>query len=151
MYLFYYRVNTNLANVRCIRNHWFMCWPNFTHSNKLCVLAKNSIKLFCMCTLCVTYAYPVSVSDFTDFFKNRRNSIKLCWNKSMKMPRLNDDERNQAIGMQACHQLLSVSRHFGWLIDWMVFYAAFNSISVISRRQFTLFMLSWISPVLERP
>ena len=26
----------------------------------------------------------------------------------------------------------------------MVFYAAFNSISVISRRQFTLFMLSWV-------
>ena len=35
-----------------------------------------------------------------------------------------------------------------WLIDWMVFYAAFNSISVISRRQLTLFMLSWVSPVL---
>ena len=30
----------------------------------------------------------------------------------------------------------------------MVFYAAFNSISVISRQQLTLFMLSWISPVL---
>ena len=29
----------------------------------------------------------------------------------------------------------------------MVFYAAFNSISVISRRQLTLFMLSWVSPV----
>ena len=27
-----------------------------------------------------------------------------------------------------------------WLIDWMVFYATFNSISVISRRQLTLFM-----------
>ena len=35
-----------------------------------------------------------------------------------------------------------------WLIDWMVFYAAFNSISVISRRQFTLFTSSWVSPVL---
>ena len=34
------------------------------------------------------------------------------------------------------------------LIDWMVFYAAFNSISVISRRQLALFMLSWVSPVL---
>ena len=34
------------------------------------------------------------------------------------------------------------------LIDWMVYYAAFNSISVISRRQLTLFMLSWVSPVL---
>ena len=34
------------------------------------------------------------------------------------------------------------------LIDWMVFYAAFNSISVISWRQLTLFMLSWVSPVL---
>ena len=32
----------------------------------------------------------------------------------------------------------------------MVFYAAFNSISVISRRQLTLFMsLSWVSPVLD--
>ena len=27
-----------------------------------------------------------------------------------------------------------------WLIDWMVFYAAFNSISVISWQQLTLFM-----------
>ena len=31
----------------------------------------------------------------------------------------------------------------------MVFYAAFNSIAVISRRQLTLFMLSWVSPVLD--
>ena len=30
----------------------------------------------------------------------------------------------------------------------MAFYAAFNSISVISRRELTLFMLSWVSPVL---
>ena len=30
----------------------------------------------------------------------------------------------------------------------MVFYGAVNSISVISRRQLTLFMLSWVSPVL---
>ena len=30
----------------------------------------------------------------------------------------------------------------------MVFYAAFNSISVISRRQLTLFMPFWVSPVL---
>ena len=36
---------------------------------------------------------------------------------------------------------------FSW-IDWMVFYTAFNSISVISRRQLTLFMSSWVSPVL---
>ena len=27
-----------------------------------------------------------------------------------------------------------------WLIDWMVFYATFNNISVISRQQLTLFM-----------
>ena len=31
----------------------------------------------------------------------------------------------------------------------MVFYAAFNSISVISRQQITLFMSSWVSPVLS--
>ena len=30
----------------------------------------------------------------------------------------------------------------------MEFYAAFHSISVISRRQLTLFMFSWVSPVL---
>ena len=30
----------------------------------------------------------------------------------------------------------------------MMFYSAFNSISVISPRQLTLFMLSWVSPVL---
>ena len=30
----------------------------------------------------------------------------------------------------------------------MVFYTAFNSISVISRQQLTLFMLSFVSPVL---
>ena len=30
----------------------------------------------------------------------------------------------------------------------MVFYAAFNSISVISQQQLTLFMSSWVSPVL---
>ena len=29
----------------------------------------------------------------------------------------------------------------------MVFYAAFNSILVLSRRQLTLFMLSWVSAV----
>ena len=35
-------------------------------------------------------------------------------------------------------------------VDWMVFYATFNSISVISRQQFTLFTSSWVSPVLGR-
>ena len=41
-----------------------------------------------------------------------------------------------------------ISNITGWLIDWMVFYAAFNSISVISPWQLTLFMLSWVTPVL---
>ena len=36
----------------------------------------------------------------------------------------------------------------GWLIDWMVFYAAFNSISVISQWQLHYSCLSWVSPVL---
>ena len=31
----------------------------------------------------------------------------------------------------------------------MVFYTAFNSISVVSQWQLTLFMLSWVSPVLK--
>ena len=40
-------------------------------------------------------------------FKNCRNSVKLCCNKWKKMPRLNNDERNQAVGMlNACRQLL---------------------------------------------
>ena len=41
-----------------------------------------------------------------------------------------------------------IVNHYDWLIEWMVFYTAFNSISVISWRQLTLFMLSWVSPVL---
>ena len=43
---------------------------------------------------------------------------------------------------------LSKLKAFDWLIDWMVLYATFNSISVISRWQITLFMLYWVSPVL---
>ena len=41
---------------------------NFTRS-KLYVPAKNSIKPFCTCALCGSYPYPVSVSDYTDFFQ----------------------------------------------------------------------------------
>ena len=59
------------------------------------------------------YPYPVSVSDFTDFFKKCHNSIKLRRNKSKRMPRLNNDERNQAIGMlNAGMSATVVSRHF---------------------------------------
>ena len=87
LYLFYYRVNTNLANVRFTHNSRFMCTPNFTRS-KLGLPAKISINSFCMCALCGIYPYLVSVSDFTDFFfKNHHNSIKLYWNKSKKMQR----------------------------------------------------------------
>ena len=32
------------------------------------------------------------------------------------------------------------------VVDWLVFYAAFNSISAML---FTLFMVSWVSPVLD--
>ena len=31
--------------------------------------AVNLLKSFFTCALCSTYPYPVSVSDFTDFFK----------------------------------------------------------------------------------
>ena len=55
--------------------------------------------------LCAAHIH-MSVSDFTDiFFKNHHNSIKLCWNKSKKMPRLNNDERNQAIGIAKCRRV----------------------------------------------
>ena len=38
----------------------------------------------------------------------------MCWNKSKKMPRPNNDERNQAIGMlNAGMSATVVSRHFG--------------------------------------
>ena len=94
-----------------------MCGLNFTRS-KLCVPTKNSIKLLGMCALCGTYPCLVSVSDFTefsDFFKNCHNSIKLCWNKSKKMPRLNNDKQNQAIGMlNSGTSATVVSRHFGY-------------------------------------
>ena len=47
------------------------------------------------------------------FFKNRHSSIILCWNKSKKIPRLNNDERNQAVGMlNAGMSATVVSRHF---------------------------------------
>ena len=42
------------------------------HSRK-----KNSIKSFCMCALCDTYPYPVSVSDFTDFKKKTSQLNKI--------------------------------------------------------------------------
>ena len=71
-------------------------------------------KSFCTCALCGTYPYLMSVSDFTDLLKNRRDSIKLCWNKSKKMPRLNNDEGNQPIGMlNAGMSATVVLRHFG--------------------------------------
>ena len=90
-----------------------MYWPNFTPS-KLCIASKNSVKSFCTHVLWGTYPYPVSVSDFTDFFKNSHNSIKLCWNKLKKMQRLSNDELNQAIGMlYAGMSATIVSRHFG--------------------------------------
>ena len=74
---------------------------------------KKSIKSFCTSALCGTYPYSVSVSDFTDFLKNRHNSMKLCRNKSDKMPRLNNDERNQAIGiLNAGMSATVLSRHF---------------------------------------
>ena len=48
------------------------------------------------------------------FFQKRHNSIKLCWNKSKKLPRLNNDERNKAIGMlNAGMSATVVSPHFG--------------------------------------
>ena len=31
--------------------------------------SRKKFKLYCMCALCGTYQYPVSVSDFTDFFR----------------------------------------------------------------------------------
>ena len=93
-----------------------MCWLNFT-CGKLRSYAfpqNHLFKSFCTCALCGTYPYPVSESDFTEFFKNRHNLIKLCCNKSKKMPRLNNDERNQAIGMlNAGMSATVVSRHFG--------------------------------------
>ena len=46
------------------------------------------------------------------------------------------------------HYYSSYTLEVDWLIDWMVFYATFNSISVISPQQLTLFMISWVSPVL---
>ena len=44
-HLFHYRVNTNLANVRCTHNRWFMCWPNFTRSKPCVPAKKHSIKV----------------------------------------------------------------------------------------------------------
>lgn len=76
---------------------------------------KKSFKSFCTCASCCTYPYMVSVSNFTEFFTNRHNLIKLCWNKSKKIPRLNNEEQKQAIGMlNAGMSATAVSQHFGW-------------------------------------
>ena len=75
---------------------------------------RKKLKSFCTCALCGTYPNSVSVLDFTDFFKKLCSSIKLCCNKSKKMPRLNSDEWNQAVGMlNAGMSATVVSRHFG--------------------------------------
>ena len=70
---------------------------------------------FCMCALCGTYPYPVSVSDLTDFFQNPLQLNKIVMKQvGKKMPRLNNDERNQTIGMlNAGMSATVVSRHFG--------------------------------------
>ena len=76
-------------------------------------LQKNSIVVLHV-RLVRHISRSVSVSNFTDFFKNHHNSIKLCRNKLKKMPRLNNDERNQAVGMlNAGMSATVVSQHFG--------------------------------------
>ena len=56
----------------------------------------------------------VGLHFFFFSFKNRHNSIKLCCNKSKKIPELNNDERNQAIQMlNAGTPATVISRHFG--------------------------------------
>ena len=47
---------------------------------------KNSIKLFCMCALCGLYPFPVSVSDFTDFFKKKKKKKTSQLNKIVLKP-----------------------------------------------------------------
>ena len=93
-----------------------MCWPTFT-SSKLCVPAKKKktqlsrfARAFCAAHIPIRCQHRTSQI----LLKNRHNSVKLCWNKSKKIPRLlNNDERNQAIGiLNASMSATVVSRHF---------------------------------------
>ena len=66
----------------------------------------------------VCFVWHISISGVSiilhRFFKNRHNSIKLCWNKSKKMPRLNNNEQNKAIVMLNAGMSATVAlRHFG--------------------------------------
>ena len=74
---------------------------------------KLNLVVLHICALCGTYPYPVSLSDFTFFFKlSQLNKIVL--KQVEKIARLNNAERNQAIGMLNAGMSATVeSRHFG--------------------------------------
>ena len=67
----------------------------------------------------VRFVWDISISGvgigLHRFFPKTLNSIKLCWNKSKKMQRLNNDERNQVIGIliAGMSAVTVVSWHFG--------------------------------------
>ena len=109
---FYYRVNTNLANVRCTQNRWFTCKPNFTCS-KLCVPAKSQLS----CFLHLRMVRHISISGVSIFIPKKKKKTsqlnKIVFKQVEEMRRLNNDERNQAIGMlNAGMSATVVSRHF---------------------------------------
>ena len=77
--------------------------------------------------------------------KDNESMIKVCMNGIFYLMSV------QGMGSKWILCYVRIMKGFGnivGLIDRTVFYAAFNSISVISWRQLTLFMLSWVSPVL---
>ena len=67
----------------------------------------------------VRFVWDISISGvgigLHRFFPKTLNSIKLCWNESKKMQRLNNDERNQVIGIliAGMSAVTVVSWHFG--------------------------------------
>ena len=62
-------VNANLANVRCTHNRWFSV-DQILHAVNCAFPQKNSSHF--ALALC---PYPVSVSDFTDFFFQKPSQI----------------------------------------------------------------------------
>ena len=79
----------------------------------MCSCKKNSSRFTHVHFVWHIFLSAVIIGLHIFFFKNRHNSIKLCWNKSKKMPRLNNDERNQATGMlNAGMSATVVLRHY---------------------------------------
>ena len=76
----------------------------------------------------------------TVFCNDRRDPVSMTVINSQKHIGQAGRLNQQPSVMCATNWCTQYTVQFAWLIDLMVFYATFNSISVISRQQLTLFL-----------